>query len=162
VVEPSQASEEFAVRDDTSLESGHFTYFRKIEGKLSEDFGSEAEGPIEIPIPDCRFAGMGLLAIDKKDLSSRGRTLRTPIGVLLNTFFDDADYEMLVCVTSESVFHIMRMNSLYGIRTLETINANPLRGLHHMSPKRLGRRLSIRILTASKNMILGEEPSNEL
>jgi hypothetical protein len=105
---------------------------------------------------------MGLLAIDKKDLSSRGRTLRTPIGVLLNTFFDDADYEMLVCVTSESVFHIMRMNSLYGIRTLETINANPLRGLHHMSPKRLGRRLSIRILTASKNMILGEEPSNEL
>ena len=88
--------------------------------------------------------------------------LRTLIGVLLNTFFDDANYEMLVRVTSESVFHIMRMNSLYGIRTLETINANPLRGLHHMSPKRLGRRLSIRILTASKNMILGEEQSNEL
>ena len=38
--------------------------------------------------------------------------LRTLIGVLLNTFFDDANYEMLVRVTSESVFHIMRMNSL--------------------------------------------------
>jgi hypothetical protein len=29
------------------------------------------------------------------------------------------------------VFHIMRMNSLYGIRTLETIDANPLRRLRH-------------------------------
>ena len=88
--------------------------------------------------------------------------LGTPIGVLLNAFFDDANHEMLVCVTSESVFHIMRMNSLFGIRAFETINANPLRGLHHMSPKRLRRRLSLQILTASKNLILGKEPSNEL
>jgi hypothetical protein len=112
VVEPSQASEEFAVRDDTPLESGQFTYFRKVEGKLSEDFGTEAERPVEISSSCCRFAGMRLLAIDKKDLSRRGRVLGTLIGVLLNTFFDDANYEMLVRVTSESVFQIMRMNSL--------------------------------------------------
>jgi hypothetical protein len=112
VVKPSQATEKFAVRDDTPLESGQFTYFRKIEGKLSEDFRTEAESPVEVTISRCRFAGMRLLAIDKKDLSGRGRMLRTLIGVLLNTFFDDANYEMLVRVTSESVFHIMRMNSL--------------------------------------------------
>jgi hypothetical protein len=135
VVKPSQATEKFAVRDDTPLESAQFTYFRKVEGKLSEDFRTEAESPVEVTISRCRFAGMRLLAIDKKDLSGRGRMLRTLIGVLLNTFFDDANYEMLVRVTSESVFHIMRMNSLYRIRTFETINANPLRRLHHMMPE---------------------------
>jgi hypothetical protein len=114
-VKPPQASEEFAVRDDTSIQNGKFTYFREIEGKLSKDFGTEAESPIEIPISRCRFAGMRLLAVDKKDLSRRGRMLGTPVGVLLNSFFDEANHEMLVCVTSKSVLHIMRMNSLYGI-----------------------------------------------
>jgi hypothetical protein len=125
VVKSSQATEKFAVRDDTPLESGQFTYFRKVECKLSKGCGTEAECPIEIPIARCRFAGMRLLAIDKKDLSGRGSMLRTLIGVLLNAFFDDANYEMLVRVTNESVFHIMRVNSLYGIRTFETIDANP-------------------------------------
>src|SRR4029453_10275398 len=91
VVEPSQASEEFAVRDGTPLESGQFTCFRKVEGKLSEDLGIEAESPVEIPISRCRFAGMRLLAIDKKDLSDRGRILRPLIGELRNTFLYDAN-----------------------------------------------------------------------
>jgi hypothetical protein len=114
-VKPSQASEEFTIRDDTSIENGKFTYFREIEGKLSKDFGTDAESPIEIPISRCRFAGMRLLTIDKKHLPGCGRMLRSPVGVLLNSFFDEANHEMLVCVTSESVLHITRMNSFYGI-----------------------------------------------
>src|SRR4030095_15407089 len=79
LVKPSQASEEFAVGDDTPIENGQFTYSREIESKLSENFGSEAESPIEIPTSPCRFAGMRLLAIDKKHLSGCRLMLRTPI-----------------------------------------------------------------------------------
>jgi hypothetical protein len=146
VVKPSQASEEFAVRDDAATKIGQFTYFRKIEGKLAEDFRIEAESPIEVPISRCRFAGVRLLAIDKENLPGSGCMLGTSIRVLLNAFFDDADHEMVVRVTSESVFHIKRMNSLYGIRTLETINANPLRGLRHMRPEAPQTTLFLRML----------------
>src|SRR5262249_27261387 len=137
------------VRDDTTIESGQFTYFRKIEGKMSEDFRTEAESPIEIPISRSRFTGMGLIAIDKKNLSGRGRALRAPIGVLLNAILDDTNHEMLVCVTSESMLHIMRMNGLYGIRTFETINPNPLRRLRH---KNVSIDRPLRKVTTSRNV----------
>ena len=37
------------------------------------------------------------------------------IGVLLGTFLDEANNEMLVCMTHEAVLRIMRMNDFYTI-----------------------------------------------
>lgn len=55
----------------------------------------------------------------------------TLIRVLLDTLFDEANDKMLMCMAYESVLHIMCMNDLCAIGSVETINANPLRrGCH--------------------------------
>ena len=55
----------------------------------------------------------------------------TSIGVLLDTFLDEADNEMLVRMTYESVLHVMRMHNFCAMWRLDTINANPLRSGRH-------------------------------
>jgi hypothetical protein len=124
-MQPSELSEELAVCNNGTLEIRQVVSICNVQRQLQEGFTADAERPVEMPIRGCRFSSVWFIAINEKYLPCGSSMPGASIGVLLHAFLDEAHDEMLVCMTYESVLHIMRMNDLCAIWRAEAINSNP-------------------------------------
>src|SRR5207249_11504512 len=113
-METLEFSEELTVCDDRPTQTRAIVFAGNIQCQLLECVGTQAECTVDIPLRRSRFPGVWFIAIDEEHVPGGGCMPSMPIGVLLNPFLDKTDYEMLMCMTCESVLDVMCMND-FGV-----------------------------------------------
>jgi hypothetical protein len=125
LMEPVQSSKQTAVRNDCTGKVRGLVSTRDVQCQLSKGVGIEAQSAVEITIFDCRFAGMRLTPVHEECLPRGSVIASTKICVVLDAFLYDADDQMLVGMTHETVLNIVRVNHFSPVWRLETIQRDP-------------------------------------
>jgi len=130
-VQPEKLCKQWAIRYDGIAEVRQSFTICHLPGNACEYSRIQTQRSVNVSILIGCFAGVWFAAINKKDLASIGSVPGALVCVLLDTFFNQADNQMLVRVTREPVLHVMRVHSFARVRTAETPSSDPLFATAH-------------------------------